>query len=444
MFTTGDRGIDRAPALSILKTEFTQRKDEAASDYQRRLETKFEEIEPNCGLLTFQEGQYNFRHLTLQEFLTAAAIVDRETDYARAIESYWDDERYQEVIELYVGYLSIDNKRWANKIVEGILKKDDRARFHRWRLASRALLDMHQDRREIEVIDLATEKLRFIINADTSVHDRANACELLGWLGDRRDLEKFIALKNGVYWTSRGKAKIDAFEIGTFPVTNQVFAKFVNAGGYTNEDFWTAEGRKWRKYTDAKHPLFWQERRWNCPNAPVVGVSWYEADAFARWLTLTGTDGWTYRLPDEKEWEAAAAGFDGREYPWDNEWSEDRCNTNESDIGKTSPVGIFKNGAAPEGIYDLGGNVWEWTCADYHAGKVRGDFDFDPEIQKLLDEEKIHEYLKKIKEKDRQLPVLRGGSWLLDQGFARCANRLWYLPLTRYYDIGFRCARTKI
>jgi len=73
--------------------------------------------------------------------------------------------------------LSIDNKRWANKIVEGILKKQDRPPYHRWRLASRALLDMHQDRREIEVIDLATERLRVIIDGDASARDRADAGE---------------------------------------------------------------------------------------------------------------------------------------------------------------------------------------------------------------------------------------------------------------------------
>jgi formylglycine-generating enzyme required for sulfatase activity len=381
--------------------------------------------------------------LTLQEFLTAAAIVDRETDYAEAIKKYWDDERYQEVIELYVGYLSIDNKRWANKIVEGTLKEQDRPPFHRWRLAARALLDMHQDRRGFEVIDLATEKPRFIIGADASVRDRADAGELLGWLGDRRDLEQFIALENGVYRTSQGEVKIDSFEIEAFPVTNQVFAKFVNAGGYTTEDFWTVEGRKWLDYTEAKYPRFWQERRWNCPNAPVVGVSWYEADAFARWLTQSRADGWIYRLPDEKEWEATAAGFDRREYPWGKEWSEDRCNTEESGIGKTSPVGVFQNGATPEGIFDLSGNVWEWTCLNYHAGKVSGDFDFDPELQKLLDEKKIDKYPEKIKEKDRQLPVLRGGSWLNDRAYARCAARHFYFhPNSRYDCLGFRCART--
>jgi formylglycine-generating enzyme required for sulfatase activity len=339
--------------------------------------------------------------------------------------------------------LSIDNKRWANKIVEGILKEQDRPPFHRWRLAARALLDMHQDRREIEVIDLATEKLRFITGTDASVRDRADAGELLGWLGDRRDLEQFIALENGVYRTSQGGAKINALEIGAFPVTHQVFAKFVHAGGYTTEDFWSAEGWKWRKCTEAKHPSLWQERRWNCPNAPVVGVSWYEADAFTRWLTLSRADGWTYRLPDEKEWEAAAAGFDGREYPWGNKWSQDCCNTEESGIDKISPVGIFKNGATPEGIYDLSGNVWEWTCMEYSTEQVRDDFDFDPELQKLWDEDKDDEFYDKLKEKDRQLPVLRCGSWDRSQIYARCASRDGGHPDRRSLNTGFRCARTK-
>jgi formylglycine-generating enzyme required for sulfatase activity len=357
---------------------------------------------------------------------------------------YWDDERYQEVIELYVGYLSIDNKRWANKIVEGILSGPDRLPYHRWRLASRALLDMHQDRRETEVIDLATEKLRFVINADISARDRADAGELLGWLGDRRNLEQFMALENGVYRTSQGEVKIDSFEIGAFPVTNQVFARFVNSGGYTIDDFWSAEGCKWLEHTEAEHPVFWQERRWNCPNAPVVGVSWYEADAFARWLTLSRKDGWSYRLPDEKEWEAATTGLDGREYPWGNQWLEDRCNTEESGIGKTSPVGIFKKGATLEGIYDLSGNVWEWTCSDSHTGKARKDFRFDQEVQKLWDDRQFSEYLSKLEEKDRQISVLRGGSWDYDRDLARCAYRFRDHPGIRNDDTGFRCARTKI
>jgi energy-coupling factor transporter ATP-binding protein EcfA2 len=158
MFTKGERGIDRSPAVSILGREYPKSGDESESDYRKRLNAKFDEIEPNCGLLTFQDGQYNFRHLTLQEFLTATAIVDRETDYGEAIKGYWGNDRYKEVIELYVGYLSIENKRWANKIVQEMLNHNDDKSFSRWRLAARALLDMHKDRREIDVVDLAAER----------------------------------------------------------------------------------------------------------------------------------------------------------------------------------------------------------------------------------------------------------------------------------------------
>ena len=106
-------------------------------------------------------------------------------------------------------------------------------------------------------------------------------------------------------------------------------------------------------------------------------------------------------------------------------------------------MGIFNNGATPGGICDFSGNVWEWTCSNYHTGKVRDDFDFDPELQKLLDEDKTDEFYNKLEEKDRQLPVLRGGSWYDDRDVARCAYRDGFNPDLRLSGLGFRCARTK-
>jgi formylglycine-generating enzyme required for sulfatase activity len=106
-------------------------------------------------------------------------------------------------------------------------------------------------------------------------------------------------------------------------------------------------------------------------------------------------------------------------------------------------VGIFNKGTTPEEIFDLGGNVWEWTCSDYHTRKVRDDFDFDRKVQKLFDEQKFSEYFDKLKERDRQIPVLRGGSWGNSRDYARCADRNRNDPDDRNLNIGFRCARTK-
>ncbi len=129
----------------------------------------------------------------------------------------------------------------------------------------------------------------------------------------------------------------------------------------------------------------------------MVGVTWYEAEAFCNWLTATYEA--EYRLPTEEEWERLARGQHGREYPWGNDWEEGVANTDESGIEQTSAVGIFPDGISPTGAYDCAGNVWEW-CAD-----VR---------------------------------VLRGGAWGDFQDFARCAARVQGDPYDSGNLVGFR------
>ncbi|MBI9075745.1 MAG: SUMF1/EgtB/PvdO family nonheme iron enzyme [Desulfatibacillum sp.] len=225
-------------------------------------------------------------------------------------------------------------------------------------------------------------------------------------------LDAMVVVPAGEFIYQDRKATIvDDFEIDVYPVTNSQFEKFIRAGGYQTEEYWTPSGRKWKEKEGAREPRYWKDEKWNQPEHPVVGVNWYEAKAYAKWA---GKD-----LPTEKQWERAARGTDGRTYPWGNEFDKEKCNIKESGIGKTTRVTRYPNGISEAGCYDMAGNVWEWTRSNYNPDEDLDDFDLD------------------------QRPVLRGGSWDSGQDIARCAYRDRVDPSNRYYVVGFRCVRTK-
>ena len=142
------------------------------------------------------------------------------------------------------------------------------------------------------------------------------------------------------------------------------------------------------------------DKRFNKNDQPVVGVTWYASRAYCLWLSLpesNGRDANIYRLPTEKEWEYASAGLEGRQYPWGNaEPTKSLANYNEHE-GATTPVGRYPDGATPERLYDMAGNVWEWMDNKYN-------------------ENASGEYIKS----DR---ALRGGSWSSNSDDLRCSAR---------------------
>lgn len=187
----------------------------------------------------------------------------------------------------------------------------------------------------------------------------------------------------------------EGFFIGRHPVTNAQYRRFVEAGCYNKREYWSDEGWQRKRTEGWTEPRHWNRSEFNQPDHPVLGVSWYEAEAYARWAGG--------RLPTEQEWEKAARGIDGREYPW-GEWADWRCNSEEAGIGRTTPVGQFSpEGDSVYGLQDAAGNVWEWTAT--------------------------------AKGGDR---VLRGGAWDHRRGSARCVARNWSDPDISYYNFGFR------
>jgi formylglycine-generating enzyme required for sulfatase activity len=150
----------------------------------------------------------------------------------------------------------------------------------------------------------------------------------------------------GLLNTPRREAEIAApFFLDAKEVTNKEYAAFVAEKGVKAPGYWP----------EGKVPEGREEH-------PVYGVSFLDAEAFAKWKEK--------RLPTEEEWERAARGTNGLEYPWGNEFDKTKCNAYTGQKQDTTPVGTYGSGKSACGAFDLAGNVWEWTTSDApEAGK---------------------------------------------------------------------------
>jgi len=154
-----------------------------------------------------------------------------------------------------------------------------------------------------------------------------------------------------LYGDKKEKRRLPAFEIMRAPVTNAQYKRFLKENPAHPAPFVAADWAKphnWDQHSRQPPP--------NKANHPVVLVSWNDAQAYCQWARV--------RLPTEEEWEKAARGVDGREYPWGNEAPDaKRCNFY-NDVKGTTPVGQYSlQGDSPYGCVDLAGNVWEWTAS---------------------------------------------------------------------------------
>lgn len=215
------------------------------------------------------------------------------------------------------------------------------------------------------------------------------------------------------------RVAVGAFRIARYPVTVAQYAAFVDAGGYREPSYWYAAG--WDALDGATAPrLGWDDGRFNGPNQPVVGVSWYEASAFCRWLSAA--TGQPVRLPNEAAWERAARGDDGRRYPHGDDWTPASGNTAESGLERPCAVGLYPQAASPFGALDMAGNVFEWTSS-------------------LL---RPYPYDATDGREDAERPgsrVFRGGAFNAPAAMARAAFRSHFYPHAYYDWVGFRvCA----
>ncbi|MFD8595474.1 ergothioneine biosynthesis protein EgtB [Kitasatospora sp. NPDC059646] len=227
---------------------------------------------------------------------------------------------------------------------------------------------------------------------------------------------------------------LPAFWLDTVPVSNAAYQEFIADGGYRDPRWWTPAGWEHRTAAGLTAPLFWTReggqwlrRRFGQvepvpPDEPVLHVSWYEADAYARWAGR--------RLPTEAEWEKAArhdpVSGRSRRFPWGDEPpGPEHANLGQRHL-RPAPVGAYPAGESPCGARQLIGDVWEWTSSDFtgypgfRAWPYReySEVFFGPEYK-----------------------VLRGGSFAVAPVACRGTFRNWDYPVRRQIFSGFRTAR---
>lgn len=417
------------------------------------------------GLLTERSPQQiGFFHLTLEEYLAAAHLSIWGTDFRlQMLETYWQNPRWQEVILLTAGEL----KRTSNPMVldaylGALLRMESKDSEFIGRpayLAGRALTDIGRGgpvRQIHRDIMKALENNAKDIDPDTDkpslagrvpVLMRASAADTLDELGYApADLHTFVPIP---------KSPSPVFFISKYPVTNAQYERFLKRENFEKKNLWCnfekfdeksqpmketwgEEGWTWLEsamknenyeaHDGTLLPRYWRDARFGATrrHAPVVGLSWYEASAYCKWLlenwdTLEeGKQGLPkpnlIRLPRETEWAEAAGGdTDQKRYPWDEKKATEkleeilaRANVAQSQINRTTPVWMYPLGESTQGVLDMAGNVWEWQ-ANYKNLK--------------------NGWL-----------GLRGGSWLNFEGSARVAVRHYSHPYNWNNHVGFRVA----
>ncbi|MBC8443605.1 MAG: SUMF1/EgtB/PvdO family nonheme iron enzyme [Deltaproteobacteria bacterium] len=493
--------------------------DTLADIEESRLETAIAELHPTgslkwarslidtiklrAGLLIEREpGVYTFPHRTFQEYMAGAHLAI-QPDFAKLSAALASEGSFwREVVLLAAGrlvYLGGESDRPLAMVSElcPSSEKDDEVSWRNVWLAGDALLEIGLNRVQDTALgrDLLIrlrDRLSGLLQLGRlNPMERAAAGETLAYLEDpRKEVTTiphmtFCIIPAGPFQMGEGEDlhPNDRLEynywMGKYPVTNAQYAAFVKSGGYRERRLWT-EAEKAEVWKNGKvkgrfegdfrdHP--WDfGTPFDLSNYPVVGVTWYEALAFCRWLTETWKKAkqlpntWSVRLPTEAEWEKAARGGlelpekpllasidqglgeilpdialvvnsrPEREFPWGETTAKDKPNKNranydDSGIGSTSAVGCFPEGVSPYGCNDMAGNVWEWT----HS--LWGEDWNEPAFKYPYDQEDGREDETAGKEIRR---VLRGGSFFDPVRPLRCAYRYWFSPAIRFGYLGFR------
>ena len=231
--------------------------------------------------------------------------------------------------------------------------------------------------------------------------------------------------------------------IGKHPITNAQFGDFVRSTAYETRAeregwgwVWNTRSEQWGKVEGAnwRNPLGSNSRIAAFEEHPVVTVCWYDALAFCDWLNQKHggslPPGYQLRLPSEAEWEKAARGTEGYEWPWGNDFDAALCNSRDQGKLYTTPVGAYSpQGDSLYGVADMGGNVWEWTVTLWGKDRERADYVYPYAGDDGRENQSAG---------DGHFRIIRGGSFKDDRKGVRSACRDLDPPYYSLNNLGFR------
>lgn len=389
---------------------------------------------------------YTLPHLTFEEYLASRFLKKKGTDHARDLFNEGED-RWRETIKFMAEFLCFSNDADRDKM-NGLLeafsanlpRKPSELEWRALWLAGE-LLTYYQRRfsakPSIHEPAIVKNLHRLISDSPLSMREKADAADVLDQVWEPNDLFTFLPIAD---------SPTPNLHMGKYLVTNAQYDRFLIPENFQNKALWcdfpkfdensremnetrSEEGWKWLqealKDEEEKilYPRYWRDPRFGVSrrNAPVVGISWYEAGAYCKWLFENWDDleegkqgvpkPQTVRLPTEKEWSFAAGGEKPESRYAFGELKDTKeivrfANTSESGVNRTTPVWMYPQGESPHHIRDMSGNVWEWQ-ANYRNLK------------------------------DGWLG-LRGGSWNDFEYGARVSVRNVFPPASGYVSIGFR------
>jgi formylglycine-generating enzyme required for sulfatase activity/energy-coupling factor transporter ATP-binding protein EcfA2 len=435
--------------------------NEKRSVLQKRGKRLLKALVDYTGLLTVenlkQKANVRFLHRTFQEYLVACHFADTNID---TIVEHSTNPAWSETLALTAGVLARESEGELTAFLESLLGTAELghsgemtdAEFAAWapRVAAASVC-----LQELAFWSLDENTLAPARNAQNVIVPRLQEIELrtrfaivegLGSVRDPRlvNESRWVVVPEG--WFLRGSESPEAwfqekpqacvyvseYWIQRWPVTVADFQEFIAVNGYQDVKWWDEQGWQWRESNDIDAPLDWQQHRQR-RNRPVTGVSWWEAQAYCRWLTEVDPEirkGWTVHLPTECQWEKAARGeanpddcaSGSRRFPWGNDWALDFANWQGSfATGELAPVGLFVRGNSPFGAWDMAGNIGE-RCLD-------GFVPFDPDQNR-----------DPLARRYEHGHAVRGGSYESPPLDLRVTYRFGDSRDNQDVHIGFRCA----